>query len=82
MVGTLLLHACLHLIISKVVEAACRPTNSVTRGPDVDALRVSLIRPEANIVQQLAGILENPGAHALMNSSMWAMQSKAATFVQ
>jgi hypothetical protein len=49
-------------------RAACRLTNSVTRGPDTDALRMSLIRPEANIVRLLTDLLERPGGHDLAHA--------------
>lgn len=43
------------------LQCLCRLTNSVSRGPDTDALRMSLIRLEAHLVPLLSRLLDSSG---------------------
>lgn len=41
-----------------------RVTNSVTKGPDSDAIRLRIVAPEANVIPQLTILLGSQGEYA------------------
>ena len=41
----------------------CRVTNSVTKGPDSDAVRLRIVAPEANVIPQLINLMNSQGEH-------------------
>ncbi len=43
------------------LHVGCRLTNTVTQGPDTDALRQRILAPEADVVPRLIEVLSSPG---------------------